>query len=69
MLLSQEICFPGRLSKTWHQLKVAVPISGQMRFSTVRVVPWWISLACDTLIADSLGVFKRLLHLDLGDTK
>ena len=53
-----------------HQFKVSVPLCSidlRKRFFAVRVVPWWNSLACDTVSADSLDIFKRLLHRDLGD--
>ena len=53
-----------------HQFKVAVPrtsLDSRKRFFAVRVVPWWNSLAGDTVAADSVGSFKRLLQRDLGE--
>ena len=52
-----------------HRFKLRVPITScdvRKRYFAVRVVPWWNHLGDDTVAADSLNSFKRLLSRNLG---
>ena len=53
-----------------HSMKLVVPKSRldlRHKFFSVRIVNQWNALSSETVEADSLNKFKRLLLLDLGD--
>ena len=53
-----------------HRFKICVPVAtidARKRFFACRVVEWWNGLSADTVEAESIETFKRLLHRDLGD--
>ena len=52
-----------------HDYKIFVPrtrIDIRKRYFSVRVVEQWNALSEDTVKAESMDIFKRLLHRDLG---
>ena len=53
-----------------HPLKIFLPrtrLEIRHRFFAIRIINEWNALSHDTVLADSLPVFKRLLIRDLGD--